>query len=196
MIKKFAAAFAALALTAGAQAATVLFTADFTPSSSQGLVSPSSFDTASFAAVAGTEGTITFDILGYNSLDGQNAYEDDFTLTLNGSTTLVKGSWDLGGGGASGFLGTFNGASYTRIGGHEIEVTAPFTLAASNVLTFGYVSIAAANQSIAGQGLGDEGWGIGKVTVSAVPEPASLALMLAGLGIVGGLARRRAARQA
>jgi hypothetical protein len=32
-------------------------------------------------------------------------------------------------------------------------------------------------------------------TVSVVPEPASVALMLAGLGIVGGLSRRRAPRR-
>jgi len=29
-------------------------------------------------------------------------------------------------------------------------------------------------------------------TVTAVPEPASIALVLAGLGIIGGLSRRRA----
>ena len=32
--------------------------------------------------------------------------------------------------------------------------------------------------------------------VSAVPEPESLALMLAGLGIVGAVARRKASKQA
>lgn len=194
MIKKFAAAFAALALTAGAHA-DVVFSTDYT--SLGDMVNPGSFSSVAFAATPGA-GTITFDIQGYNTLDGQNTYEDDFTLTLNGVTTVVKGSWDLGGGGTSGFLGgTYGGATWTVIGSREIEITAPITLAASNTLTFSYAAIAADNQTTAGQGIGDEGWGIGKVVVTtAVPEAGSLAMMLAGLGIVGGLARRRSARQA
>jgi PEP-CTERM motif len=191
MINKFAAAFAALALTAGAQASTVVYSNDYT--SLGDMASPGSFTSATFSGPAGAEGTITFDIQGYNSLDGQNTYEDDFTLTLDGTTTVVKGSWDLGGGGASGFLGTFPGATWTAIGSQEIQVTVPFTfdVSGSDALTFAYASPANINQVATGQGLGDEGWGIGKVSVAVVPEPGSLALMLAGLGIVGGLARRR-----
>ncbi len=34
-------------------------------------------------------------------------------------------------------------------------------------------------------------WGIGSVTVSAVPEPEAYAMLLAGLGLVGAMARRR-----
>ena len=60
--------------------------------------------------------------------------------------------------------------------------------AGSNTFTFSYVSLS--DSAHAGfQGLGDEGWGVSNVAV--VPEAGSLAMMLAGLGIVGGLARRR-----
>ena len=41
----------------------------------------------------------------------------------------------------------------------------------------------------------DGGFGVDNVTVTAVPEPESLAMMLAGLGAIGFMARRRNAQQ-
>ena len=48
------------------------------------------------------------------------------------------------------------------------------------------------------QGTDDEGWGIDnvKVSVTAVPEPETYALFLAGLGVMGAVARRRKAKAA
>jgi PEP-CTERM motif len=40
------------------------------------------------------------------------------------------------------------------------------------------------------------GFNVGSASVSAVPEPETYALMLAGLGLIGSIARRRNARQA
>lgn len=54
------------------------------------------------------------------------------------------------------------------------------------MLTFDYAGGA--------QGLADEGWGLNNITVegvSAVPEPETYAMLLAGLGMIGFMARRR-----
>jgi len=46
------------------------------------------------------------------------------------------------------------------------------------------------NAALAPRGLGQH-WTIGSVTVSAVPEPETYAMMLAGLAMIGAVARRR-----
>ena len=181
MIKKFAAAFAALALAAGAHATSTPVAVDSTEQATDSSVS------GTFTASAAGNANLTFDLNGYSTLDGQNFYEDDFSLTVNGKIVYV-GTFDLGGGGADVVYVNKDGATYVQ-SGQTLDFTAPVALTAGdNTFTFNYVSLA--DSAHAGfQGTGDEGWGVSNVAV--VPEAGSLAMMLAGLGIVGGLARRR-----
>lgn len=157
--------------------------------------------TATFNASSGT-GLATFHLDGFNTLDGDNYWIDVFTLSVNG-TQAFSGTWDLGGGGSNAVLYDASGAAvvsnYATVfdNGGSLDVTLPVALlAGSNTLTFSYASPTTFNGTDrAGfQGTGDEGWGLGQVTVAApVPEPASAALLLAGLGALGFLGRRRRA---
>ena len=202
MLKKIAAAAAALALTAAAHAGTVVFNASGFNSGDVDTQAPG-FSTAGFSSPS-SAGIVTFTLLGFNTLDGQNFYEDDFTLTVNGTAVLV-GTFNLGGAGANVLYTSPSGTTITGLNtdpntvtgtGGALDFTVPVTLLASgNVISWNYVSLSDANHA-GFQGIGDEGWGLAKVEVTAVPEPGSVALLLAGLGVVGGLARRRAARQA
>jgi hypothetical protein len=95
LTKKSLAAAAILALpTIGAKAVTFV-----TPSV---LPTDTSFS-VNVNAVSGGQANITFDFLGWASLDGVNYYEDDFTLALNGSE-IFRGSFSLGGGGDNSVL--------------------------------------------------------------------------------------------
>ncbi len=152
--------------------------------------------TANFTAGAGV-GLVDFTVAGYATLDGDNGYIDILHVVLNG-TEIFSGTWDLGGGGANRVLLNTNGATLGTISNQQLSISIPLTLTAgSNQLVFSYESPASFEGSgRAGfQGLGDEGWGLNAVTVNGnlapVPEPASGALLLGGLGALAWLAKRR-----
>jgi len=194
-------ALAASAVAASAQASTLL--------DAPGAIPEQVTDTSYSLSFNGPAGPadLSFVLDGYASLDGQNWYEDDFTLSLNGAD-ILKGTFNLGGGGndvvffapASAAIANVsgNGTNVTWAGGH-VNISTPIDLVAGqNTLTFAYHAL---TQDHAGwQGMGDEGWGVQDVLVTAadrgaggVPEPASWALMITGFGALGAVLRRRRA---
>lgn len=188
-------------LTAIAAFSVVLFAA----SANAGVIYPGPSPeqpTDTSIAVTFNSGTATttglsFTIDGYLSLDGQNFYEDDFGLSLNGSP-LFAGTFNLGGGsnttqavvylnpfGATLSNPTNNGTTISFAGGKEIVTFGDVlpVVAGTNTLIFNYTSLPP--PAHAGfQGLGDEGWGIEGVTVS-IPEPSTWAMILAGFAGLG-----------
>lgn len=151
------------------------------------LLNPGSFTATLNAPVADANASLTFVVQGYNSLDGFNSYQDDLTLTINGNIVGI-GSFDLGGGGGS--SATFGGAAVTVSSGTATITGLNFSLLQGvNTFKFAYTAPGPANGG--GQSLGDEGWGIASASVTAVPEPETYAMLLAGLGLMGAVARRR-----
>ena len=193
-----AASALALATLASAGAnASVLYSAP----GATGPVATNTTHTVSFNGPAGAA-NLSFVLDGYASLDGQNWYEDDFTLNLNG-TDILKGTFNLGGGGADAVyfapIGSSinnvsgNGTAVTWAGGH-VNIATPLSLLAGlNTLSFNYTALGAGHAGF--QGTGDEAWGVEQVLVTSrgaggVPEPAAWALMIVGFGTAGSMLRR------
>lgn len=139
--------------------------------------------------------TLTFDLDGFLSVDGDNCCTDTFTLTVNGAT-LFTGGFNMGGGGVNFVTISDPGVtivsttSFGNFAGGLTKFSVAHTLlSGDNAYVFDYGSM---------QGLGDEGWGLTDVVISAdvagasgVPEPLTLSLLGAGLMGLGAIGRRR-----
>ena len=185
MIKKFALAFAVLASAGVGHAATALPT----DQSVSVIINESSSGS----------GVLGFTLYGFASLDGANNCCTDVFSVSNGSTVVFTGSFNLGGGGDTAITLQPTGTTFADVGGStananvtwgggQLTFLMPVSyLAGTNIFTFSYAS------PTGFQGLSDEGWAVDKVAL-AVPEVGTMAMMLAGLVMVGGLARRRGNR--
>jgi hypothetical protein len=192
------AAIAALSVAAMPAYAATLYS---NPLLSGPIATPGSISFTAASPIA-QAGSLSFNLDGFASLDGVNAYEDDFLLSLNGSP-LLNLSYNLGGGGMNVVFANPNGATITGgatgfFQGGQLQIALPVALlAGANAFTFAYSSPGPANGN--GQGVGDEAWGVSNVLLtaqvgSAVPEPQSWALMIVGFGAVGGTMRYRRRR--
>lgn len=123
-------------------------------------------------------GNFSFDDAGLSNIDSEWLSVSALSLSfLNQTFTLAHAAAPVE---VGYFNGAFVGLSYT------VDSSEPkFSLIA------GYDNV---NQSFIAYDTALAGAsGTGNVIYAAVPEPESYALMLAGLGLVGGIARRRAA---
>jgi hypothetical protein len=133
-------------------------------------------------------GTLTFDLIGYLTVDGATQGHDSFFLSINGPRgNFLDGIFRMGGGGPP-ILFDFIAPGVTVVShtdngpglGGLTQLSASFTIQEGvNTIRFEYL--------MDGAGLADEAWGyanaqvVGNVEPSSVPEPVSLALFSAGL---------------
>ncbi len=139
-----------------------------------------------------------FDLLpgngSYVDLDGSTSSSGLFSNSVNlvGGTTYTL-SFDLAGNNRNSVTETVNvnfgstAASYSPLGNDPfVNHTLNFTPGISGSYSLSY-------QNVGGDNLGAL---LDNVSVSAVPEPQTYAMLLAGLGLMGFMARRRKQQQA
>lgn len=169
------------------------------------IVNPGSFSSTFVSSAADSAATMNFVLEGYRTLDGSSPsanWDDLFTLNLN-NVTIGTGYFKIGGGGDSSWSGTGTwvcttcALAQTNTGGLvTFSNVALNVLAGVNTVQFVY----SAPEAPAGEGFANEAWSINSAAVtssaviSAVPEPETYAMLLAGLGLIGTIARRRSAK--
>jgi hypothetical protein len=197
-LRPFASAIRALAIPAmiALGSSSALAAASFTDAGSAVQDMDTSY-TFSFANGADSLFKLNFNLIGYLSVDGDHIYDgmdvtDTFSIVLNG-TKVYEAYFDMGGGGTTYEVVDLLGLNFTTTsagaweGGLTQFSASPVAFAtnAVNTLTFGY-----ANRGTK-QYYWDEQWQVSKISVTAVPEPETYAMLLAGLGMMGAMVRRR-----
>lgn len=137
-----------------------------------------------FYATAGDVLTVKFDwtfLSAEKTVNGIAAKPDFGFLAINGSA--VKFIDALSAPAVSQFTGTFGDFSNVNWGWTGLEYT--YTADAT-----GAVSLVVGVADVGGHGLTSE-LRVDNMSVTAVPEPESYAMLLAGLALMGGIARRR-----
>lgn len=142
--------------------------------------------TYSLTSKGSHEAILTFDLLGYGTVDGNNRHADTFNLAING-VKVFAGGFNMGGGGDT-FVTTSEEAtilSTVSNGRHQggltqFRVVFPL-LSGTNTIVFNYGPM---------QGLADEGWGLRNLAVTAdtspLPEPTTVFLLGIGVVVLGG----------
>jgi hypothetical protein len=166
-----------------------------TLSSPTGALALTDSRTISFNAGSGA-GSVSLQLQGYNSLDGDNFYIDLFHVLVNG-TEVFLATYDLGGGGLDHvYTAPVGGTSVKNAGPRTVDVNLPVSfIAGLNTVNISYTSptFFAGSSRAGNQSLGDEGWGLNRLAVSGAsgtPEPATLALVATAL-LGGAWVRRR-----
>lgn len=156
-------------------------------------------------APAAGAGSVSFDLLAFNTLDDNNCCQDTLTFTGGGSslsayfagyqtnfgTVLNPNGATIASNGVV-TVGVDLGLVVQLFGPQSYRVTVPVTLVAgANLFTWSYSPL---------QSFGDESWGLDNVTVtgpdvgtSVVPVPGAALLLATGLAGFGFAARRRKA---
>ncbi|GAA5178438.1 hypothetical protein GCM10025771_17550 [Niveibacterium umoris] len=126
---------------------------------------------------AATFGELSVPTESYLGVYATPFFADSVSFSLTGLSTVYSDTKIYGGAGG---YALFSGA--TMIGGlHTLGSAASFSGLTAGTYTFGYF----------GMGSGLSAVTLSANAVPAVPEPASYAMLLAGLGMVAGMARRR-----
>ena len=141
------------------------------------------------ASVADPSAKLNFVLDLYRTVDGYNGgfYIDIFSLVINNKLAF-QGTYQ-GAGGVDGNASIDFGAGSTVTATNSTVTVSNLAFdlkQGKNTFSFTYVPLTGT------QGINDEAWGLQSASIAAVPEPETYAMFLAGLGLMGAVARRRA----